>query len=273
MDGRLDDEQHNYLRQIQGSGEMLLSLINNILDFSKMELGTLSLDATPFNLAELVSDASSMMLGLAKEKGLALKLQMDESLPGRLVGDPNRISQVLINLVDNAIKFTDQGQVDIKVTPGRRLTDKAVVHLSVTDTGPGIPPLMQERIFERFTQVDSSSTRHHYGTGLGLAICRQLVEQMGGHIGVNSQPGQHTTFWFTLRLPIAEPTDEVLQPSSDMPSQRERREPVPGKAVASRNILVVDEQTAREALGQAAQKLPIGTSLVSREAISGGQAT
>ena len=193
----LKDEQLHYLRILRASGEALLSLINDILDFSKIEAGQLHLETIPFSIRELVEDTALIGGVRAKEKHLELKIAVDPDVPARVLGDPTRMRQILINLIGNAIKFTEKGAVSIKVRRDAALESKALL-FSVTDTGIGIPPEKQSMLFQKFMQVDSSTTRKYGGTGLGLAICRQLVEMMGGRIWVESLPGQGSTFIFSV---------------------------------------------------------------------------
>jgi PAS domain S-box-containing protein len=195
----LDAEQADYAETIQASGNTLLALINDILDFSKMESGHLSLDALPFDLASCVARVVSMSAPLAREKQLHLATELAADLPRHVIGDPVRIGQVLGNLINNAVKFTDHGGVTI--TAGIRARSGSEIDLlfAVRDTGIGIPADKRHMLFERFTQVDNSTTRRHGGTGLGLAISKWLVERMGGSIWVESAPGEGSTFSFTIR--------------------------------------------------------------------------
>ncbi|GLS03524.1 hypothetical protein GCM10007860_06680 [Chitiniphilus shinanonensis] len=195
----LQDEQGEYVASIAHSGEALLALINDLLDFSKIEAGRLKLARRSFDLRSISAQACAMLAAQAAEKGLALRLQIDPSLTPGYVGDPLRFKQVLINLIGNAIKFTERGEVLVIVT-----MQHGEPYVTVTDTGIGIEDGKREQLFQRFYQADSSPTRRYGGTGLGLAICRLLVEMMGGEIDVESTPGQGSRFWF--RLPAA-PTD------------------------------------------------------------------
>jgi signal transduction histidine kinase len=196
--GEVPEKIKDVLDRVQQNGRHLLGLINDVLDLSKIEAGQLSLSPVDYSLRELVLDVASATEALAAEKKLALEVDVAADLPrGR--GDERRLTQVLMNLVGNAIKFTDAGAVSIraKLADGRFL-------VAVSDTGPGIAPEHQARIFEEFQQVDSSSTRKKGGTGLGLAIARRIVELHGGRIWVDSTVGQGTTFYFTLPLRIGE---------------------------------------------------------------------
>jgi signal transduction histidine kinase/CheY-like chemotaxis protein/HPt (histidine-containing phosphotransfer) domain-containing protein len=199
----LSSEQREYAETVDRSAQGLLAVINDILDVAKIEAGRFTLDSAPFDVADIVSEVTRLLGGTAHEKGLTLDVHVASTAPRLLRGDAQRIRQVLTNLVGNAIKFTDRGSVSVDVD-GERLDDAtAALSVSVRDTGIGIPEDKREYIFERFTQVDPSLTRRHGGTGLGLAICRQLVQLMGGEIGVRSPEGPGSTFWFRLVLPVA----------------------------------------------------------------------
>jgi PAS domain S-box-containing protein len=198
LDSNLDAEQREYLMLVQSSAESLLTIINDILDVSKIEAGKLSLEIRDFDLRELALDALRALKVSADSKGLSLVCDVDPAVPALVRGDPGRLRQILINLVGNAIKFSDQGQVSVAI---ERSPDSAdTLHLSVRDTGIGIPAEKQAMIFDAFTQVDGSYTRKFGGTGLGLTIASRLVAMMGGRIWVESQKGQGSTFHFTARL-------------------------------------------------------------------------
>ena len=203
----LDDEQRDYAESIRASGDALMAVISDILDFSKIEAGKLELDHHPFDLHEVVDGVSAMLAMEAHEKGLDLMVWVDDDVPGELRGDGARIRQVLANLATNAVKFTDTGEVAMRITlqPGDdHGCDRAtVVRFEVQDTGIGIEPATAERIFDSFAQADSSTTREYGGTGLGLTISKQLVELMGGRIGLESAPGHGSTFWFTVPVALA----------------------------------------------------------------------
>ncbi len=197
---RLDDEQRTYLEAVASSGEALLSIIDDILDFSKIEAGEFEIDSIDFNLGRLALDVLGLLRPNAEDKGLEITLDISADVPRETHGDPGRIRQVLINLVGNAIKFTDRGRVAIRVHLGGGDSQGQVVRLSVTDTGLGIAPEATQRLFRSFNQLDMSTTRKYGGTGLGLAISKRLAELMGGEIGVESTLGKGSEFWFTVRL-------------------------------------------------------------------------
>jgi PAS domain S-box-containing protein len=205
LHARLEPKQRESALTIYRSAEHLLSVINDILDFSKIEAGEMRLEKADFDLDSCIESAIEMVAALAEEKNIELSFLVDSSVPRKLVGDSSRLKQILLNLTGNAIKFTDRGQVLVHVTVkrGDRSADgrqAAKLLFSVRDTGIGISPEGQRKLFKSFSQVDSSPTREHGGTGLGLAICKQLVEMMAGEIGVRSAPGKGSTFWFAVPL-------------------------------------------------------------------------
>ncbi|WP_231603714.1 PAS domain-containing sensor histidine kinase [Neorhodopirellula pilleata] len=208
----LDETQRDYVDTIRRSSDSLLRLLNDILDFSKIEARRLELEAVPFSLGYEVQAALSTLRLQASEKNLKLKFEQDEQVPSHFIGDPGRLRQVLVNLIGNAVKFTDVGgvtvklhrQVDVDVQDG-----KCMIRLSVSDTGIGIPADQQAAVLAPFTQADASMTRRFGGTGLGLSISRQLVELMGGSLQLHSEVGAGTTFFFDLELPIAEVPDLI----------------------------------------------------------------
>jgi PAS domain S-box-containing protein len=198
----LDDEQRLFASTIKESGEALLSIINDILDFSKIEAGKLTIEELPFDVRHTVRDIARLMQATAAERGNTIVLDDATAVACETVGDPTRVRQVILNLVGNALKFTQRGRVFVRAGPVPG-TETPMVRISITDTGIGISPDKQAGLFEAFTQADSSTTRGYGGTGLGLAICKRLTHLMGGEIGVDSEPGLGSTFWFTL--PLYEP--------------------------------------------------------------------
>jgi len=206
---QMTSEQRDYLESVASSAKDLLALLNDILDFSKIEAGQLDLEETDFDLAGILESVVSPLAVSAIEKGLALTYEMAPGTPRRLRGDPHRLRQVLLNLAGNAIKFTEEGEVVVRVTKEAETEEDATLHFAISDTGIGIPVEKLEAIFEAFTQADGSTTRTHGGTGLGTAIAKQLVEMMGGKIWAESEVGQGSTFYFTVRLKTGQPAQPL----------------------------------------------------------------
>jgi hypothetical protein len=202
LDTSLDREQRDYLETAQFSAGSLLTVLNDILDFSKIEAGRMELEQLSFSVRESVKEALRTLDLMASKKGLDLCSEFGPGLPPVLVGDPGRLRQVLLNLVNNAIKFTEQGEVAVQVRLERVDDQEAEIRFSVSDTGIGLSESQQKVIFEAFRQADGSTTRRYGGTGLGLSISRRLVELMGGRLRVESQPGQGSTFHFTACLKL-----------------------------------------------------------------------
>ena len=207
----LTPKQHEYICVARNAGESLLKLIDDILDFSRTDSGKLKFQPIDFDLPEILEEVVGLLAGQAQRKHLELAYSIEDEVPTRLRSEPARIRQILVNLIGNAIKFTEHGAVEIKVRIGHGQSEnQAALHFEVVDTGIGIPVEAQQRIFEAFTQADGSTTRTFGGTGLGLAICRKLVNFLGGDIGVSSQPGAGSRFWFTV--PLEEPAHLAGQP-------------------------------------------------------------
>ena len=200
LDTDLDSEQRECAETVWTCSDQLLTLINDILDFSKIEAGKLDMEAIDFDLGVTVATTGEMLASQAQEKGLEFSCFVDPGTPSLLRGDPGRLRQVLINLVNNAIKFTEAGEVAVSVTLDAETPTQATVRCAVRDTGIGIPADRMDRLFQSFSQVDASTTRKYGGTGLGLAISKQIVDMMDGRIGVESQEGAGSTFWFTVVL-------------------------------------------------------------------------
>ncbi len=207
---RLDAEQREYADVAGTSAEALLGLLNDILDFSKIEAGKLELETLEFDLREYVEEVVGTLAHAAASKGLEIALQIPPDLPSRLCGDPGRLGQVLLNLLNNAIKFTERGDVLVRVSCQEILIGEVQIGFEVIDSGIGIPPERMDRLFQPFSQADTSTTRRFGGTGLGLAISKKLVEQMGGSIGVRPRPEGGTAFFFTVRLEKAAGDESVL---------------------------------------------------------------
>ncbi|MFH1907775.1 MAG: response regulator, partial [Chloroflexota bacterium] len=213
LDTSLTPEQRDYLSTSLQSAEALLTLLNDILDFSKIEARHLDLEVIEFNLRNTVEDVAYTLAKRAQDKGLEMAALIHPDIYSNLRGDPGRVRQILVNLVGNAIKFTERGEVVIRAEPISVTETHATVRFSVQDTGIGIPPEWQAAVFERFTQADGSTTRKFGGSGLGLTISKQLVEAMGGAIGVESEPGKGSTFWFRVQFE-KQAEDQVEQPPS-----------------------------------------------------------
>jgi signal transduction histidine kinase/CheY-like chemotaxis protein len=223
---RLDVQQQDYLEMIRLSANSLLRLLNDILDFSKIEAGKLELETVDFNLRDCVEKSAQTLASRAAEKGLELACRIDPNLPDRLVGDPGRLGQIIVNLVGNAVKFTDQGEIVIEVGRDPQGNDRSF-HFAIRDTGVGIPPEKKRKIFDVFSQADASTTRRFGGTGLGLAISSQLVKMMQGRIWVQSNVGSGSTFHFTACF--------------DAPSEQAAETPLNLSQLAQIPVLVVDD--------------------------------
>jgi PAS domain S-box-containing protein len=208
LETKLTAEQREYLTTVKTSAASLLDLINDILDFSKVEARKEELDRVEFKLRDTVADTMKVLAVRAQEKGLELASHFPHDIPDDLVGDPSRLGRIIVNLVGNAIKFTERGEVVLRVGLEKREAAEVVLHFAVTDTGIGIPIDKQKRIFEAFAQADTSTTRKYGGTGLGLAICAQLAELMGGRVWVESQVGSGSTFHFTARFGLQDASAE-----------------------------------------------------------------
>jgi signal transduction histidine kinase/DNA-binding response OmpR family regulator len=203
MNTALDDEQRSCAEGVRNSADALMTIINDILDVSKLEAGMMRIERIDFELDEIISGAAALLTPRVQEKGIALELAVDPAVMGRFHGDPTRLRQVLLNLMGNAVKFTVAGKVGLAVSIARLDGAVPVLRFAVTDTGVGIAPEEQKKLFRRFSQADGSISRRFGGTGLGLAISKELVELMAGTIGVSSEPGAGSTFWFEVPLPRA----------------------------------------------------------------------
>ena len=201
----LTGEQRDCLETVRASSEALLAILNDVLDFSKIEAGKLEIERVPFDLERTVEDAIDVVAESASQKGLEMQFYVNSELPAVVVGDSLRLRQILLNFLSNAIKFTDSGSVTVLVEPAEEQSGPGVgVRVAVSDTGRGLTEAEQATLFRSFTQVDASTTRKHGGTGLGLSISKRLAEMMGGKVGVQSLPGEGSTFWFTTMLGVSE---------------------------------------------------------------------
>ncbi|MFM8609890.1 MAG: response regulator [Burkholderiaceae bacterium] len=226
----------DHLRKIQTSGRHLLSIINDVLDVSKIEAGHMTVERIDFDLEQVLDNLATLVADNAEAKGLELVFRVNPSVPMLLVGDPMRLGQVLINYANNAIKFTSTGEIRIEVTLREETADAVLLHFAVHDTGIGLTPEQRGRLFQSFQQADEATSRKFGGTGLGLALCRSLAALMGGEVGVDSEPGKGSTFWFTARLGRSQRPQRVLLPSVDLRGQR---------------VLVVDDsRSSREVLSE-----------------------
>lgn len=205
----------SHLGKIYSSAINLLDIINDLLDFSKIEAGKLVISNEPFKFRDMLDDVWGLMENSAREKGLSLSKSIDSDLPDEFKGDRLRLQQILINLIGNAIKFTESGHVALSVDCKSRTTEHVLLECAVKDTGIGITPEQQTRLFQPFIQADNSTTRKYGGTGLGLAICKELVQQMGGDISIVSTPGEGSRFIFTANLELVPPGEQITAPNSD----------------------------------------------------------
>jgi signal transduction histidine kinase/ActR/RegA family two-component response regulator len=239
LDTDLSCEQREYLGYARQSAHGLLTLLNDLLDHSKAESGKLVLEQIDFSIRELVADAVNPFVVQAEAKGIDLRRTVGESVPEYLRGDPTRVRQVLVNLISNAVKFTESGSITVSVATASVLPETAILQFDVADTGPGIAAENLEAIFEVFSQVDSSITRRFGGTGLGLAICRDLASAMGGRIWAESEPGRGSTFHFTAPL---------AAPSGSLPKRTQGTPEGSGHAGAPLHILVVEDNIINQKL-------------------------
>ena len=212
----LSDKQRDYLQKVQASGRLLLGIVNDILDFSKIEAGKLGIERVEFALEKVIDHVTGVMADKAAAQGLELIIQISPEVPPNLLGDPMRIGQILINYLNNALKFTEQGEIAIAIQVAGRSADDLLIRFEVSDTGIGIAPEQRDRLFKSFEQADTSTTRKYGGTGLGLAISKRLAEMMGGEVGVDSTLGHGSTFWFTAQLGQGSPQPRLFNPQPEL---------------------------------------------------------
>ncbi|EJE49382.1 signal transduction histidine kinase [Acidovorax sp. CF316] len=252
----LSPRQRNYVEKIQRSGQHLLGLINDILDFSKIEAGKLEVETVDFDLRGVLDNVANLIGDKCSAKGLELMFDVDPALPDDLRGDPLRLGQILVNYGNNAVKFTDTGEIVVRVTTLQRDADGLLLRFEVQDTGIGLTPEQQSRLFRSFEQADTSTTRKYGGTGLGLAISKKLAGLMGGEVGVDSTPGLGSRFWFTARVGLGTPSARPLLPEPDLRGRR---------------VLVVDDsEQARQILAGllASMSFAVTTAASGSEAIA-----
>jgi two-component system sensor histidine kinase/response regulator len=247
----LTAKQRDYVSKIHTAGNSLLGIINDILDFSKIEAGKLDIEAIDFNLEDVVRGVTTVTTQKAYDKGLEFLVDIPSTVPADLVGDPLRLSQVLTNIINNAVKFTERGEIHLKASLLERVGEQVLLRFTVRDTGPGMTRDQCAKLFQPFTQADMSTTRKHGGTGLGLTISKTLVELMGGTIGLESEPGVGTTFFFTVRMGMGTAID--------------RRTLVPEAMHRLRALVVDDNPVAREILTEA-----LGDLVATVNAVSSG---
>ena len=256
----LTPRQRDYVEKIQRSGQHLLGLINDILDFSKIEAGKLEVEVVDFDLRGVLGNVANLVSDKCAHKGLELLFDVDPALPADLLGDPLRLGQILVNYANNAVKFTEEGEIIVRVTEASRDDAGVLLRFEVQDTGIGLTPEQQSRLFRSFEQADSSTTRKYGGTGLGLAISKKLAALMGGEVGVQSRPGVGSTFWFTAHLGLGTPRHAPLLPSPDL---------------RGRHVLVVDDsEQARHILSEMLERMSFAVTTASsgEEAVAQAQA-
>jgi len=242
----LNARQEDYVRKIGQSGQHLLGIINDILDFSKIESGKLAIERVEVQLDRVLENVANLVAEKASHKGLELLFDVASDVPMDLLGDPLRLGQILVNYANNAVKFTEKGEVVVGIRLAERKGDELMLRFEVRDTGIGLTPEQQAKLFQSFQQADSSTTRKYGGTGLGLAISKSLAQLMGGEVGVESVYGQGSTFWFTARLSVGEP----------------RRARMPSPDLRGKKVLVVDDnQAAREMLSDMLRSMTLRVEL------------
>jgi signal transduction histidine kinase/CheY-like chemotaxis protein len=245
LDTKLDSEQREFVETIQRSGDTLLAIINDVLDYSKIEAGRMSVEQVDFDLRTVCDDVQALLQPAASERELPLTIEYGLDVPRFITADPVRVRQILLNLASNAVKFTERGGVRIEVTA----PDPAHVRVAVIDSGIGIAPEQIERLFRHFTQADSSTTRRYGGTGLGLAISKRLVQLMGGGIGASSEPGKGSTFWFVLPVlgsPAAAAEAKRRAVSETAPGGAVNRPLAPASPGSGRRVLLVEDNAVNQ---------------------------
>lgn len=262
LDSDLTIQQRERAKTVRSAADSLLALLNNVLDLSRIEAGKLGLEEIDFDIRNVVSGTADMLAVRAREKGLGLSSSVSDDVPEYLRGDPNRLRQILLNLGNNAVKFTERGEISILVNLDKRLAEELVLALVVSDTGIGIPQDKLSLVFERFSQADSSITRTHGGSGLGLAISSQLARAMGGEMWVDSQPGRGSTFHFTVRF---RPAESIVHTDASTTAQMKAMFDLTGMRV----LLVEDNVVNQTVAGEVLRKLGCDVTIASngREAV------
>jgi len=241
----MDEAQIRLACMAQSSAEKLLEVINGILDFSKIEAGRLELQPSDFSLHSMVKDITELFMVHARNKGIGLRYEFQGTVPDALVGDVNRLRQILINLIGNAIKFTESGEASVCIRLSEETIDYTVLQFEVKDTGPGIAEDTLHYIFDPFRQADDSMSRRHEGTGLGLTISKQLVEMMQGDIGVESEPGKGSRFWFTVRLKRAR-----VAPGNEVSNERDETSVGDGPIALHLRVLLAEDNPMNQEVGK-----------------------
>ena len=247
----LSHSQLEYVQTANKSAEALLAILNDILDLSKIEAGKLNFEIIPFDLREIVNDLVTLHSLKAEQQGVMLRCQIDDNIPDMLRGDPTRIRQILVNLVSNALKFTREGEVNIHVSALTRSENCIDIKIEVKDTGIGIPRHAQSSLFKAFTQADGSTTRKYGGTGLGLAIVSQLVDMMGGELGLESEEGEGANFWFVVPLEVSRLSVRKSEQVVETPPQ---------EALSGKILLVEDNPVNQMVAGKMLEKIGISAS-------------
>lgn len=243
LDTELDQDQKDFALTVRNSAKRLLDIVNDVLDFSKLDAGKADLESLDFNLAQVMDETFDLLMVQARDKGIEMRYSIAEDAPKALVGDEGKLRQILTNLCGNAVKFTNAGFVEVRVSVQEEREEDCMLRFEVEDTGCGISPEGQEKLFQSFTQVDASTTRRYGGTGLGLAISRRLSEAMGGEIGLESAPGEGSTFWFTIPFRRQEAEQPDKPPHTCPQGQQAAPAPASGDARTALRFLVVDDNT------------------------------